>query len=280
MQSILSDLNPFTLFRKSGLTRPELPPTLPGLGREERLKEKQERGIIKHMTAITKAVISLEGFLKKDFLSLPHCMELLERFDSARYALDNLEHVRAFSNKNPLLEYCIDLCNKDGLFTEFGVYRGETARTIAGKIGPERVLHGFDSFEGLPAGGGFHLGKGEFDAKGELPEVPSNVKLHVGWFDDTLPKFCAENQGPVSFIHVDCDIYPSTKAVFNHLGPRMVPGTIIAFDEFFNFKGWKGHEYKAFNELVAERKIEFKHIGWTGGRQVAVQILSIGNQNR
>lgn len=50
-----------------------------------------------------------------------------------------------------------------------------------------------------------------------------------GWFDETLPKFAAEVEGPAAFLHVDCDLYSSTRTVFEALGDRVVPGTVIVF---------------------------------------------------
>jgi len=60
-----------------------------------------------------------------------------------------------------------------------------------------------------------------------IPSMPDNVKLHVGWFDDTLPEFLKGNIEQVGFINVDCDIYSSTKTVLDLLAPRITCGTIF-----------------------------------------------------
>jgi hypothetical protein len=46
--------------------------------------------------------------------------------------------------------------------------------------------------------------------------------------------------------------------------------TIIVFDEFFNYPGWRDHEFKAFNEfLIAnEGQLNAQYLGLGG--QVAV----------
>ena len=67
-----------------------------------------------------------------------------------------------------------------------------------------------------------------------------------GLFDDTLPSFAKTHTQPVSFLHVDCDLYSSTKAIFDILGDQIVEGTVIVFDEYFNYPGWQHHEFKAF----------------------------------
>lgn len=52
------------------------------------------------------------------------------------------------------------------------------------------------------------------------PEVRSNVRLYKGWFEQTIPEFLARQQRQqqqqgqrlrVGFVHMDCDIYSSTK---------------------------------------------------------------------
>lgn len=172
------------------------------------------------------------------------------------------------------LSYLSDLIPKTGLLLEFGVYSGETINHLAARL-PDRTLHGFDSFEGLPeAWTGFRFSAENFDLKGRMPSVAGNVKLIAGWFDKTLSKFLAENPGPVAFVHVDCDIYSSTKTVFELLRPRLVPGTIIAFDEFFNYPGWRLHEFKAFEEFCQETGLRFTYIGYAG-EQVSIRVDAI-----
>ena len=71
--------------------------------------------------------------------------------------------------------------------------------------------------------------KGKFEMDGVPPTlVEKNVAFYVGWFEDTLPPFlreqCADGV-PCSLIHIDCDIYESTKCVFDALEDRIVEGT-------------------------------------------------------
>ena len=54
----------------------------------------------------------------------------------------------------------------------------------------------------------------------------------------------------------------------------LVPGTIIMFDEYYNYSGWEEGEYKAFMEFTAKHQIRFEYIGYIRkGSQVAVKIL-------
>ena len=158
---------------------------------------------------------------------------------------------------------------------EFGVYKGETINIIS-EAKPDKIIYGFDSFEGLPEDWryqwNFNFSKGSFGLNGKMPRVNSNVRLVKGWFNETLPEFVKAHREPCAFIHVDCDLYSSTKTIFDNLKDKIVSGTVIAFDEFFNYPGWQEGEYKAFTELVAEKNFEFEYIARTDKEQVAVKI--------
>ena len=64
-----------------------------------------------------------------------------------------------------------------------------------------------------------------------------------------------KNKEPVKFLNVDCDLYSSTKTIFDLIENRIVSGTVIFFDEYFGFQDWRNHEFKAFQEAV-------KRNGW------------------
>jgi hypothetical protein len=74
-------------------------------------------------------------------------------------------------------------------------------------------------------------------------------------------------------MHLDCDLYSSTKTVFDLQGDRIVSGTVIQFDEYFNYPGWRTHEYKAFHEFIYDRGLQYTYLGYTlAGFSVAVMI--------
>lgn len=168
-----------------------------------------------------------------------------------------LPTTRLFGVTQETLRYCLGECRIDGLVLEFGVRYGNSLRLIAGAAaGP---VHGFDSFEGLPEEW-MSEPKGTYTTYGELPEIPPNVALHVGWFDETLPGFPAENPGPIRFLHIDCDIYSSTRTVFEHLSDRVVPGTVIVFDDYLMNPTWREDEFKAFQEAVKKYGWDYEYI--------------------
>jgi hypothetical protein len=116
--------------------------------------------------------------------------------------------------------------------------------------------------------------KGDLDLGGALPPVRNNVKLIDGYFENTLPSFVSTQAGrKIAFIHIDCDLYSATRTIFNETTDLLVPGTLIVFDEFFNYAGWEQGEYKAFVEFVERTGVEFEYIGYVANaRQVAVRL--------
>jgi len=106
--------------------------------------------------------------------------------------------------------------------------------------------------------------------------VPANVILHKGWFRDTVPQWCRETDGPIAFIHIDCDLYSSTVDVLTGLAQRLQRGTVILFDEYFSYPGWERHEYKAWQEFVKAEPIQYEYVAYAR-QQVMVRIAGIGS---
>jgi predicted O-methyltransferase YrrM len=179
-----------------------------------------------------------------------------------------------FETQRELLDYALSQTENAGHYLEFGVYTGGTIRHLATRR-PGVTFHGFDSFEGLPdAWAGFSLGRRAFALGGRMPRVPNNVELHKGWFNDTIPAWRQRVSGPLAFLHIDCDLYASTADILRELAARLQPGTVIVFDEYFNYPGWERHEFKAWKEFVAERHVEYAYLGYAR-QQVALRILGI-----
>lgn len=180
-----------------------------------------------------------------------------------------------------LFKRVIDL---PGCIVELGVYRGSSFFTWSSLIETfapfdrHRHVYGFDSFEGLQK----FVAKDGADASGEV-ERNDLVKRYVGAFEvkaseleklvemhnadamipgmrrsrlvvgdimETLPRFVEENPGlRISLIHFDVDLYHPTKLGLELLYPLVVPGGVIAFDEY-GFLDWPG-ESKALDEFIA-----------------------------
>lgn len=176
-----------------------------------------------------------------------HCMEIPRRWRSREQLFDALAE---------------DVGDRQALYLEFGVFRGESMRYWSRLLrNPQSHLHGFDSFEGLPAGYNVLLPKGRLSTGGQMPRFDDpRVKLFKGWFQDTLPKYIAPPH-EVLVINIDCDIYSSSAYVLECLISLMVPGTYLYFDEFAD----EDHELRAFEEFTEKNKnLEFELLGATG----------------
>lgn len=141
----------------------------------------------------------------------------------------------------------------EGLWLEFGVCSGRTINLIS-KCTNTKV-YGFDSFYGLPEDWGNHQKKGSYGRSGNLPNVNDNVELIDGLFEDTLDSFLKKYEGAVAYLHLDVDLYSSTKFVLNKLSDRIVKGTVISFDEIYNYPEYADHEIKAWVEFCNEHAV-------------------------
>jgi predicted O-methyltransferase YrrM len=216
-------------------------------------------------------------YLEKAMAQSAFCKCLVESF---RYAMDNGPTARYFSNTTELLQYAVSESAASGLYMEFGVYHGESLRVIANST--DNTVHGFDSFDGLPEAwsvgterraSGLEPG-GAYTTYGQIPDAPANVMLHPGWFDDTLPLFAGQYVDKIAFMNIDCDIYSSTKSIFDCLGDRIKAGTVIVFDEYFCYPEWRDHEYKAFQEYILSSGLDYEYIAFSYfTSQAAVRIL-------
>jgi hypothetical protein len=188
---------------------------------------------------------------------------------------------------------------RDAQFLVFGVYQGQDMARIAAfcatldemasptSTTAKTTIHGFDSFQGLPEDwkngkymrdGTLLYKAGAFDLNGEAPVVDrfydhvalrgrpepvNNVVFHKGWFDSTVPSFLDLHDQPVAFIHADADLYSSTKNFLDEICRRRLlkAGSVILFDEYWNYEHWEEGEYKAWMEVVNKYTIKFCYLG-------------------
>ncbi|WP_428538964.1 class I SAM-dependent methyltransferase [Rhodopila sp.] len=208
-----------------------------------------------------------------DTHSLPHIAALAESISAAQYFVANMQNAARFIRKPDYIDHALAARSVDGLLLEFGVATGQTINHIAAAL-PRQTVYGFYVFTGLPEDWrpGFPAGSFRQPA---LPPVRENVELIVGLFQDSLPGFVDTHPGPISLLHVDCDLYSATKTIFRYLGHRLVTGSIILFDEYLNYPGWRQGEFKAFQEFLAWSGQSYEYISMVSvHQQVAVRITS------
>lgn len=151
--------------------------------------------------------------------------------------------------------------NEPALYLEFGVFEGYSMRYWSRLLAnPRSVLHGFDSFEGLPETWKDDHPKGRFATYGQLPDIPDErIKFFKGWFNETLPSYTMPPHDKV-ILNIDCDLYSSTKYVLDRLKDSIRVGTWLYLDEF----GSWDHEGRAFRELVEQTHMEFEPVAECG----------------
>lgn len=158
-----------------------------------------------------------------------------------------------------------------GTYLEFGVFNGDSMwdahTTLRGFISQ---YVGFDSFAGLPAlnnddhaaaklmpnwdegtvkGGSRQQVFNQLVTKG-IPK--DQLTLHEGYYEETLPTIDREAlaaQGPCHVCLIDCDLYSSSKVVFDFIEPLLTEGTWLLLDDYFCYRGSPKHgQRRAFEE--------------------------------
>jgi tetratricopeptide (TPR) repeat protein len=191
--------------------------------------------------------------------------------DAFRY-MQGAPAKRHFGVFTDTLRYALDQADPAGLALEFGVYHGRSLNLIASHW--PGAVHGFDTFSGLPQDWNADNPSGSYSTDGRLPDAPANVTLHQGLFDETLPALLATTDTFVAFAHVDCDLYESTLSALEPVAPRLRPGSVLLFDEFFGYEGWRDHEHRAFSEICARFDLQFEPLAYSlFDKQAAIRIL-------
>jgi len=174
---------------------------------------------------------------------------LLDLNDKSITKLGSVEEIQShFINSMKDEEVCL----------EFGVFEGKSINRMA-RIKPNGTFVGFDSFLGLPE---FWVGdfvKGTFATEFDKLKFEPNVSIVKGWFDETLELFIENNDlSKLKFVHIDCDLYSSTKYVLDKLNDVIIRNECyILFDEFYNYEGSENDEFAAFLEWVNNNNVSY-----------------------
>lgn len=197
---------------------------------------------------------------------------------SAKFEREHLLEVPDVKRREELFRLAMSQVPDQGLFLEFGTYKGDSINLLA-RLRPGSTFYGFDSFQGLPEGWTAGTRKGGLSTHGRIPPVRKNVELIPGFFQDTLPKFLERHpDAPVAFVHVDCDLYSSTLTALRVLKPRLQVGTVLVFDEYYNYADWLEGEHKAWTEFCGEHRIRFRYVGYIRmGSQVCVKVTGVSS---
>jgi O-methyltransferase len=173
-----------------------------------------------------------------------------------------------------------------GDYLEFGCYRGMTfglAHKHKHLAELNMHLYAFDSFQGMPKPKGI-------DAKSPLQESDQAMSIKQfteklraegiseteysiipGFYNQSLKEHPPEKIGlnAAALVYVDCVFYESTVPVLDYVLPLLQTGSVIAFDDFYSFKGdpERGQQLALKEFLQKNPEItltEYLNINWHG----------------
>ncbi len=177
-----------------------------------------------------------------------------------------------FKDLSKIREYAVKCALSNDLeqkyyYLEFGTFKGESSIYFSKYL---KKLYTFDSFFGLQEDwlGNNDNPKGTFRLKKKPTFQEKNIEIVDGYVENTLENFLKEHNPQINFIHLDLDLYRPTKYTLEKIKPYMLNGSIILFDEFYNYYGWRSGEYKALIETFKDN--EFKYRAFRINNQQAV----------
>jgi O-methyltransferase len=144
-----------------------------------------------------------------------------------------------------------------GEIAEVGVFKGGSAKLIGLVNKGNKIIHLFDTFQGIPevTNGIDVVPLNSFsgnlnEVKEFLPkEFINYYKFHVGYFPETTTNIHSDTR--FSLVNLDMDTYLSTKKGLEYFYPLMVTGGIIIGHDYYaeSCPGVK----KAFDEFIIDK---------------------------
>jgi O-methyltransferase len=129
-----------------------------------------------------------------------------------------------------------------GAVVELGCYKGVTSQflqMVIDECDPDRELHVYDSFRGLPEPG-TRDGDGALRG-GDLAATSRNLSegfrrralrqpiVHAGWFEDTLPIALPPE---ICFAYLDADFEAPTATALRYVYPKISPDGVLLVDDY------------------------------------------------
>ncbi len=178
--------------------------------------------------------------------------------------LERLEHIHQ----------CMQAIHAQGIagdLLQAGCWRGGAAIFLRGVLEAfgdgQRTVWVADSFAGLPVSGaaadhGYEMDSGVLPFLSvPLAEVRQNfhryglldeqVGFIPGWFRDSLAD---QPAGPLALLHVDADLYESTRQVLDHCHDRVASGGFVIVDDYGTLPPCR----EAVDEFISRRGLSVK----------------------
>ena len=142
----------------------------------------------------------------------------------------------------------LNLTNR-GMAVEFGVAKGGMSHFL-GRLFKQnhQKVYSFDTFTGAPFASGpkenAYYKKGDYqtlEGESQLSQFQDAIKS-FGLEDTIIPcvgdfsatDFDFNAPGKFSFVHIDCNLFESTKSALNLIWDQVIDGGVIVLDEFFH----------------------------------------------
>jgi Macrocin-O-methyltransferase (TylF) len=175
------------------------------------------------------------------------------------------------------LQAAMPLIKQGGLVCEFGVGSGRSIRMSQELLPLDVTIHGFDTFTGLPQAWG-NEPKGAYSTGGVIPKIEGKVFFHQGLFSDTIVPFLeseyVDSDAVLAYANIDCDLYSSTLDILEGMSRRIVPGTILIFDEYICHPSWRQDEFRAWRECCKRFGWKYEYLAFSlATKQTVVRVL-------
>ena len=141
-----------------------------------------------------------------------------------------------------------------GDIAEIGCYWGGSATLIAREAAPDKEIHLFDTFEGLPPlenidRSAFDDGMFVSDYETVKQFFAEDQRVHV--YKGLFPEECAHyvKDKCFSFVNIDVDLYDGMKKSLEFVYPRMNKGGVVLIHDY----GTAGGVRKAVDEFLKDK---------------------------
>lgn len=215
------------------------------------------------------------SFLKKIYIlfSDPRRLNIASNFDNQDYKSKELHILNCFR-----ILQSQEVKDLPKTYFEFGCHSG---RTFSTAINSSKFLnlndfkfYAFDSFQGLPTtkkedGSFFKMGEFFTSKKTFLNIIARNTGINLsdvniieGFYEKSLTNELSKRLPKAGIIHIDCDLYSSTRDVLEFLKNHITNGTIIMLDDYYcaSKAGYIKGQRHAFEDFVKSESIyNFEH---------------------
>lgn len=190
---------------------------------------------------------------------------------SKKYCPPELETVQHFGGASREALWAIGSpLSPTQTWAEFGVGSGASAQGFGRLLSEDGQMFLFDSWEGIPDPWKLGDNLTEPVGKWKFPKWKTRDERYVfvdGLYEDTLPFVFPEQLG---LVHIDCDVYSSTRTVLRGISDYIGEGTVLIFDELWGYQYYADHEYKALKEWQTENQIQIEWHGRTTFEAIGV----------